>query len=119
MFRLQTVRYESIEVTKEMMKTKTAPVAPVDWKQYKCTFSSPMNLVIEQTDEQVEDRNEEVETSNIENQDSENSAYQNQTVDDERSNDSTSFGESLKKYLGLTGTSNFITVVKTDVNGGE
>lgn len=116
MFRLQTVRYESIEVTQEMMKTKTTPLEPVDGNQYKCTFNSPSNLVIEQSEEQVEDCTEEI--SNRENEDSDNPPCQNQDAD-EHSNDSTSFGESLKKYLGLTGTSNFITVVKTNVNGSE
>ena len=130
MCRLQTVRYESIEVTQEMMKMKTQDLKPLEGKSYKCTLKSPMCLVIEVNEEHSQETEETEETGNL------NNSLESEIILDETANphekdvkspqkiietdnnkdpDDSSFEESLKKYLKLTGTSNFIEVVKTEV----
>lgn len=133
MFRLQTVRYESIEVTQEMMNMKTKDLEPLDGKQYKCTFNAPTNLVIEETEERHSreepencDSSFEAEIFVANTRENDNGEdplkidgtdkdkdKDNDKNQDQDSNDS-NFGESLKKYLKLTGTSNFIEVVKSE-----
>ncbi|KAL0270520.1 UNVERIFIED_CONTAM: hypothetical protein PYX00_007906 [Menopon gallinae] len=119
-YRLQTVRYESIEVTKEMMKTKTNKALEIPRKQFKCVFQSPGNILIKECEEEEEEEEDEP-TESRENESDENEDEDGVKSDEDGdktdSSDSSSFGENLKKYLGLTGTSNFIKVVRSNKDG--
>ncbi|KAK6643797.1 hypothetical protein RUM43_000060 [Polyplax serrata] len=104
-YRLQTVRYESIEVTKEMMKAKTSGVkTEMPRKKYLCTFESPISMVVKE-DNESERRMARALV---------NGKLKIDTTVEEESNDSSHFEESLRKYLGVTDTAHFIKVIKAD-----
>lgn len=88
------------------MKNKGNKEDPIPTKRYKCNVESPFNIIIEEEPEET--------TSYAENTNHGESSKNNplSLYDDSDSSDSSNFGETLKKYLGLTGTSSFIKVVK-------
>lgn len=97
-----------------MMKTKNNKALEIPRKQFKCIFQSPGNILIKECEEDEMPKSKENESDDDVD---DNGVKSDEDGDKTDSSDSSSFGENLKKYLGLTGTSNFIKVVRSNKEG--